>query len=109
MGFYFKKYGEWLPTGADSLRSQLEFERKLGLLVLVMAMAPESLRLLEFERKLGLLVISMALEGVSRLNDVSMTFMQIETIDGDLDALPDGPGTERSDPKAGEIVGDRDS
>ena len=78
MGFYFKKHGEWLPTGADSLRSKLEFERKLGLLVLAMEMAPESLRLkLEFERKLGLLVISMALEGVSRLKDVSMTFMQI--------------------------------
>ena len=85
LGFYFKKHGESLPAGAESLGFKLELERKLGLLAL--AMAPE---------------------GVSRLNNVSVTFMQIETIDGDLDDLADGPGTKRSDPKAGEIVGDRD-
>ena len=39
---------------------------------------------------------------------VSMTFTQIETIDGVLDDMADWPGTERSDPKFGEIVGDRD-
>ena len=86
LGFYFKKHGESLPAGAESLRLRLDAERKLGLLVL--ATAPS--------------------EGVSRLNNVSVTFTQIETIDGDLDDLADGPGTKRSDPKAGEIVGDRD-
>ena len=100
VGVYFRKHGEceslllvggaresFLLVGVESLRFKLEFERKL--LVLVKALASE---------------------GVSGLNDVSITFKVIETIDGDLEDLAvDWPGTERSDPKTGEIVGDRDS
>ena len=73
----------------------------------VLLVGVESLRLeLEFERKLLVLVKALA----SGLNDVSITFKVIETIDGDLEDLAvDWPGTERSDPKTGEIVGDRDS
>ena len=70
---YFKKHGEceslllvggasesFLPVGVESLRFKLGFERKL--LVLVKALA-------------------------SGLNDVSITFKVIETIDGDLEDL----------------------
>ena len=71
---YFKKIGESLPIGVESLRLKLEFECKLGLRV--EAMAPE---------------------GVSRLNDVSMTFTQIiDTTEGDLDDFADGPGSTES-------------
>ena len=73
--FYFKKIGESLPIGVESLWLKLEFECKLGLRVV--AMTPE---------------------GVSRLNDVSMTFTQIiDTTEGDLDDFADGPGTESFD------------
>ena len=73
--FYFKKIGESRPIGVESLWLKLEFECKLGLRVV--AMTPE---------------------GVSRLNDVSMTFTQIiDTTEGDLDDFADGPGTESFD------------